>query len=77
MNQHGDTTVSLGNWLVTFLIMAIPLVNLIALFVWAFSGATLPSKRTWAQANLVLIAIVLALGIFFSPWQFMPASPRF
>ncbi len=81
MNGHDQapeyTGVSLGNWLLTFLIMAIPFVNLIALLYWAFSSASLPSKRTWAQANLILIAILFALAILFSPWQVMPASPRF
>ena len=31
-------TVTVGEWIVTFIILAIPLVNLIMLFVWAFGG---------------------------------------
>ena len=57
--------VTLGEWIVTLIITAIPLVGLIMLFVWAFGDGTNPSKKTWAQAYLVMILIALVLGIIF------------
>lgn len=62
---------SIGDWLITFLIQAIPLVGFIMLFVWAFGDGTHPSKKTWAQASLIfaLIMIVLAIIFFAAMWS--------
>lgn len=60
MRPSGSVTV--GDWLLTMLIMIIPLVNLIMLFVWAFGSGTNESKANWAKASLLwmLIGIVIA-----------------
>jgi len=50
--------VSVGEWLVTMLIAAIPLVNLVMLFVWAFGSNTKLSKANWAKASLIFLVIV-------------------
>lgn len=55
--------VGLGDWVVTLIIMIIPLVNLIMLFVWAFGDGTNPSKANWAKASLILILISIVLSI--------------
>lgn len=57
--------VSVGEWIVTFIITAIPLVGLIMLFVWAFGDGTNPSKQNWARAYLILALIMIVLGIIF------------
>jgi hypothetical protein len=54
---------SIGDWLITFLIQAIPLVGIIMLFVWAFGDGTHPSKKTWAQASLIFALIMFVLVI--------------
>ena len=56
-----ENQMSLGNWLLTFLIASIPLVGFIMLFVWAFSEGTQPSKKTFAQAALIWMAIIFVL----------------
>lgn len=53
--------VTLGEWLVTILITAIPLVNVIMLFVWAFGSNTKLSKANWAKATLIFLVIVFVL----------------
>lgn len=58
-------TLSVGDWLITMIITAIPIVGIIMLFVWAFSSSTHPTKVNWAKATLILIAIVLILYIIF------------
>jgi len=55
--------VSVGDWLITILITAIPLVNIIMLFVWAFGGGVNPSKANWAKASLLWIAIAIVMAI--------------
>ena len=64
---------SIGDWLITFIIQAIPFVGIIMLFVWAFGDGTHPSKKTWAQASLIfaLIMIVLAIIFFAALWTFI------
>ncbi len=53
---------SLGDWIITYLVTCIPLVGIIMLFVWAFGEAGgQPSKKTWAQASLVWILVVTVL----------------
>lgn len=53
--------VSVGDWIVTMIIMAIPLVNIVMLFVWGFSDNTKLSKANWAKATLIFMAIMLVL----------------
>jgi len=61
--QRHFKSLTIGDWLITFLIQAIPVVGFIMLFVWAFGGDTHPSKKTWAQATLIFMAIVVVLTI--------------
>jgi uncharacterized BrkB/YihY/UPF0761 family membrane protein len=60
--------VTVGDWVLTILVTAIPLVGLIMLFVWAFSVGTNVSKANWAKAMLIwaLIGMVLSIliGVF-------------
>jgi len=62
---------TLGNWLTTFLLLAIPVVNIVLLFVWAFGKGVNKSKKTYCQAELIILGIVLILyfvflGVFFA-----------
>jgi hypothetical protein len=57
--------IKLGEWIVTYLLMAIPVVNIIMLFVWAFSSETHPSKKTYAQASLIFALIGIVLYVIF------------
>jgi len=56
---------TMGDWLITFLIQMVPLVGFIMLFVWAFGDGTHPSKKTWAQASLIMMVIGIILAIIF------------
>lgn len=57
-----NSSVSVGDWIVTHIVLAIPLVNLIMLFVWAFTDSTPVSKRNYCKAVLVIAVVVLVLG---------------
>ncbi|HEX5961331.1 MAG TPA: hypothetical protein VFY97_08830 [Rhodanobacteraceae bacterium] len=60
-----SSPVSLGDWVLTLIILCIPLVNLVMLFVWGFSAGTHPSKQNFCRAYLILLAIVFVLAILF------------
>ena len=64
MSESEYKPVTVGNWLLTFIILAIPLVNLIMLIIWVVGTSTHPSKRTFATAYLVLIAILFVIALF-------------
>ena len=63
MNGSEYKPLTIGNWIVTLIILAIPLVNIIMLVVWSASESTHPSKRSYAQANLVILGVVFCIAI--------------
>ncbi|WP_391118907.1 hypothetical protein [Psychrobacillus sp. L3] len=54
---------SVGDWLITMLIMIIPIVNIVMLFVWGFGNAD--PRRNYARASLIWMAISIVLVILF------------
>ena len=56
---------SVGDWIVTYLIMIIPIINIIMLFMWAFGDTAFITKKNWAKGNLILIAFITAAYLFF------------
>ena len=54
------------DWLLTFLILAIPCVNIIMLFVWGFSKTENPNRSNFSKAWLVWIAIIIGVSILVS-----------
>lgn len=54
---------SVTSWLITLLISAIPVINVVMLFVWSFNRNTDNSKRNWARAMLILLILSLIMGI--------------
>jgi fatty acid desaturase len=49
----------------TLFLVGIPLVGLILLLAWAFSGSTNSSKQNWARAALIWAVIVIMLAAAF------------
>ncbi|WP_282935802.1 hypothetical protein [Paenibacillus sp. RC67] len=73
--QQAAPVISVKDWMLTMLLLIIPIVNIIMLFVWAFGGGTSPSKANYAKASLLWAAIgivlyflivVLIMGTFFA-----------
>lgn len=56
-----EEPVKMGEWLISFLIMMVPCVNIVMMFVWAFSKTEKKSKSNFFKAYLVMLGIVLAL----------------
>ncbi len=60
---HTEPAMTVGEWMIIMLIGFIPCVNIIMLFVWAFSGdQNKVSRANYCKANLIwmLIGIVLS-----------------
>ena len=56
-----DDPVKMGEWVLSILLAFIPIVNIVCLCVWAFSKNVKPSKKTWARAKLVWLAVTVVL----------------
>ena len=57
---------SVKDWLITLLIMGIPLVGFIMLFVYAFGSNENINKQNRAKAQLIFIAIIIGLIVVFA-----------
>ena len=73
--QNVAPVMSIGQWLVTFLLMAIPIVNIIMIIVWLTSKDENSNRKNWVLAYLIVIAIsfVLTFIIFGSIASFFSA----
>ena len=65
-NNHGqggfDTTpMTMGEWVITLLIMCIPCVNIIMCFVWGFGSTGNLNRRNFCRAQLIFIAVAVVL----------------
>ncbi|WP_235561035.1 hypothetical protein [Bacillus sp. FJAT-28004] len=60
--QAMSPVISIKEWMLTTLILIIPIVNIIMMFVWAF-GEGNPTKKNYFKASLIWAAIILAIYI--------------
>lgn len=61
-----EEPVTVGEWIITFIVLAIPLVGVIMLFVWAFGSGAKKSKKNLCLASLIMGLIGGAIGIILS-----------
>lgn len=54
--------VTIGDWIITLIVLAIPCVNIIMYFVWAFGNGN-ESKKNFCKASLIFMAISVVLVI--------------
>ena len=64
-NPQDTAVMSTKEWLLTLLVMLIPCVNIIMLFIWAFSGSGNLNRRNYSRAYLIFYAIVMGLVFLF------------
>ena len=66
VNEQADTrTMTVGDWMLTLLILAIPIVNLIMYLVWALSGSGNINRRNFCRASIYWFLIILGIYISF------------
>lgn len=63
IDQPQAPVVSIKEWLITNLILMIPLVNIVMTLVWAFGSNTNPNKANYFKAALILFVIYLVLAV--------------
>ena len=60
-----DAPMTIGDWLLTYLLLIIPIVNIVMLFVWGFGSNTNLSKASWAKASLIWFCIIMVIYVLF------------
>ena len=60
-----EEPVTMGEWVVTMLIMMVPCVNIVMMFIWAFGSDTKKSKSNYFKVVLIFTAISLVLSMIF------------
>ena len=63
IDQPQAPVVSIKEWLLTNLILMIPLVNIVMTLVWAFGSNTNPNKANYFKAAFILFVIYLVLAV--------------
>lgn len=64
-----EEPVKISEWVLTFVLMMIPCVNIIMMFVWAFSSTEKKSKSNFFKAYLIFFGI--AMGVMLMIWVFI------
>jgi len=59
-----EKPMSLGDWVITLIIQAIPCVGLVMMFVWAFGQGNM-SRKNYCRAVLIFYAVGIVLGLIF------------
>jgi hypothetical protein len=65
MDTRESPVISLGEWIITLIVLAIPIVGLVMLFVWGFSSSTNPTKQNYCRAVLIFALIGFVLFFLF------------
>lgn len=66
LGAQDTAPLSLGQYIIMFLISAIPIVNIIMLLIWAFSANININKKNFARASLIFMVAGIILAILFS-----------
>ena len=63
-NQHDPNkdVLGMGEWLITLIVLAIPCVNIIMYFVWAFGNGN-ENRKNFCRAGLIMMAVGIVLTI--------------
>ena len=63
-NQHDPNkdVMGMGEWLITLIVLAIPCVNIIMYFVWAFGNGN-ENRKNFCRAGLIMMAVDIVLTI--------------
>lgn len=66
-NEGFDTSpMSMGDWVLTLLLMSVPCLNIIFCCIWAFGKSGNLNRRNFCRAQLIFIVIGIVIGIIAS-----------
>ena len=63
---YDTSPMSVGEWVITMILLAIPIVGLVMLIYWIVSSTGNLNRRNYCLATLVIIAIGIVIGVIFA-----------
>ncbi|MFA6865984.1 MAG: hypothetical protein WCR54_00535 [Clostridia bacterium] len=62
-NGNYEKVTSIGQWLLTIVLLAIPIVNIVFFIIWAFGGGDNKNRTNYIRASIIplLVAIILSI----------------
>ncbi len=66
MNEANTRPMSVQEWFLTILILAIPLVNIVMYLYWAFAEGVNVNKRNFCRASLLWAVVAFAIFLMFA-----------
>ena len=64
--SYDTAPMSVGDWVITMILLAIPVVGLVMLIYWIVSSTGNINRRNYCLASLVIAAIIIVLAIIFA-----------
>jgi len=61
-----DLPLSVGDWLITLIVLAVPILNIVLYLYWAFFSKGNQGRINFCRASLVLVSVGLFVVIVFS-----------
>jgi hypothetical protein len=55
----------ISDWIIVLILTCIPVLNLIMLIIWSLDKRGNPNRRSFAQAVLIFVAVMLVLSSFY------------
>ena len=75
VDYHGlEEPVSVGEWIVSMLLMLVPCLNIIMMFVWAFGKDEKKSKSNFFKASLIYTGVILVLYLILAVFIIIGAT---
>lgn len=62
LTQDLEPVMTVGQWIITAIVMAIPCVNVVMLFVWGFGGGN-RNRANYCKAALILWMVAILLAV--------------
>ena len=64
--ENTEVPMTLGDWMLTLLLLYLPIVNIVMLIIWSVDSKTSTTKKHFAWATLIFTGIGIVLAIIFS-----------
>ena len=66
LNENSDTRpMTVGDWMLTLLVLAIPIVNLIMYLFWGLSSTGNVNRRNFCKASIYWVLIIFGIYLVF------------